>query len=141
MLQLARSTVRLRLVITSGQCRNHPAPVADGRLSWHRVRSFHRPAALAACTTRYGAVGAVHPAERPRADMCDRASVCIWHRCATRQVRSAANDKGVTADMEEEVSLTWHYQLAGEVTFSTLIGVRQPADYRLYDTHKHGNHP
>ncbi len=74
-------------------------------------------------------VGVAHPAEPPRADMCGRASVRIWRRCATRQVRSAANDKGVTAGMEEEMSLTWHDQLEGEVTSPTLIGVRQAADH------------
>ncbi len=60
--------------------------------------------------------------------MCGHASVWVWRRCATRQVRSAANDKGVTAGVEEDLSLTWHDQLAGEVTFSTLIGVRQFAN-------------
>ncbi len=73
-------------------------------------------------------VGVAHPAEPPRADMCGRASVRIWRRCATRQVRSAANDKYVTAGMEEEVSLTWHDPLAGEATSLTLIDVRQAAD-------------
>ncbi len=43
-------------------------------------------------------------------------------------MRSTANDEGITAGLEEEVSLTWRDQFASEATSQTLIGVRQAAD-------------
>ena len=67
-----------------------------------------RLAALAACRARYGAVGAVHPVEWPRADMCGRASVCVWYRRVTHPMRPRGIRQESPLAIAEATSLKWH---------------------------------